>query len=324
VSPQRLERPWQGQVEAAEADDLPAYDARCYLCPGNDRANGKRNPAYRGPFAFDNDFPALTETSRRPDDKAGLLVARPESGCCRVICYTEHHHQRLATMGLHDRVAALQAMTKEFAELDARPTIAYVQIFENRGEMMGCSNPHPHAQVWATANLPSEPEKEWRSQQDYWREHGSPLLLDYLDTELAQAERLVAVNEDFAAVVPYWAVWPYEVMLLPRRRLASLTDLAGGEMHSLAKLLGQVLRAYEALFAAAVPYSLGFHPRPSDGEPHPEWQLHAHIYPPLLRSASVRKHLVGFEMFAMAQRDLTPEAAAKRLRDAVSNEDKDD
>ena len=324
VSPQRLERPWQGQVETAEVEALAAYDSHCYLCPGNDRANGKRNPDYRGPFAFDNDFPALTETSRRPDDPAGLLVARPESGCCRVICYTEQHDVRLATMSAREVEVALRAMTEEFAQLDARPDIGYVQIFENRGAMMGCSNPHPHAQVWATSNLPTEPEKELRSQLGYLQEHGRPLLLDYLDTELQQTERLVSVNEDFAAVVPYWATWPYEILILPRRHVVSPNELRDNEMASLAKLLSNVLRRYESLFATAVPYSLGFHPRPSDGEAHPEWQLHAHIYPPLLRSATVRKHLVGFEMFGMAQRDLTPEVAAERLRNAVPNEDEND
>ena len=324
VSPQRLERPWQGQVEPAGAETLPPYDAHCYLCPGNGRANGERNADYRGSFAFDNDFPALTETSDQRDEGTRLLVTRPESGRCRVICYTERHDLRLATMGLDDVADALRAMTEEFAQLDTRPDIGYVQLFENRGSMMGCSNPHPHAQVWATSNLPTEPEKELRSQLDYLQEHGRPLLLDYLDTELEKAERLVSANEDFAAVVPYWAVWPYEILILPRRHVVSPNELRDNEMASLAKLLSNVLRRYECLFATAVPYSLGFHPRPSDGEAHPEWQLHAHIYPPLLRSATVRKHLVGFEMFGMAQRDLTPEVAAERLRNAVPNEDEND
>ncbi len=318
MSPHRLQRPWQGQVEATEGDALPAYDPECYLCPGNARANDNRNPDYKGPFVFDNDFPALTGASEVEADQGGLFRTRPESGRCRVICYTERHDLRLATMDVDTICGALGAMIDEFRELDGQDDIGYVQIFENRGAMMGCSNAHPHAQVWATANVPTEPAKELQAQSDYYERHGAPLLLDYLQAELERRERLIVDNDQLVAVVPYWAVWPYEALLLPRRQVAAPDELDPGEIRSLAATLKAVLGAYETMFATAAPYSLGFHPRPSDGRAHPEWQLHIHIYPPLLRSATVRKHLVGFEMLGMPQRDLTPETAAAALREAIN------
>jgi UDPglucose--hexose-1-phosphate uridylyltransferase len=314
VSPQRLSRPWQGQLEAIEADALQARDADCYLCPGNARVNGAQNPDYLGAFAFDNDFSALTADSEIDTPGETLFATRAESGCCRVLCYTERHDLRLATMDKAALVAALNAMIAEFAALDTRDDIGYVQVFENRGNMMGCSNPHPHAQIWATANVPTEPAKELRSQLDYWQAHGTVLLDDYLQAELAAGERVVVAREHSVALVPFWAVWPFETLLLPRRVVAAPTDLDGDEIACFAQTLGEVLAGYEHLFGVAVPYSLGLHPRPSDGQPHPEWQFHAHVYPPLLRSATVRKHLVGFEMLGMPQRDLTPEIAAAKLR----------
>lgn len=318
VSPQRLVRPWQGLVEPAAIESLPRYEPGCYLCPGNERANGNRNPDYVGAYCFDNDFPALTPESDIAGNSRDLFATRGESGACRVICYTERHDLRLATMTDDQRTVALRAMLVQFAELDAREDIGYVQVFENRGAMMGASNPHPHAQVWATSAVPNEPARETERQLEYLDTHGSPLLADYLAAETATRERIVVERDHFAALVPYWAVWPFEMLILPRRRVASPVDLADGEVRDLAATLGEALAAYEALFRTAAPYSLGLHARPSDGEPHPEWQLHIHVYPPLLRSATVRKHMVGFEMLGMPQRDLTPEAAAGMLRDAAT------
>lgn len=317
VSPQRLQRPWQGQVEVVDQASLPDYDPDCYLCPGNARANGKANPDYLGAYSFDNDFAALTESSAANAETHALLQSRPEAGCCRVICYTDRHDLRLANMDSADLTNALTAMISEFAALDARDDIAYVQVFENRGQMMGCSNPHPHAQVWATSDMPTEPAKELAAQTRYWQKHDSVLLLDYLEAELRSAARIVFENQSSVALVPWWAVWPYETLLLPRRRVAAPTDLGSDEVADLASTLGKVLAGYDTLFGVAAPYSMGLHARPSDGQLHPEWQFHIHVYPPLLRSATIRKHLVGFELLGMPQRDLTPEAAAERLRQSI-------
>ena len=317
VSPHRLQRPWQGQLESIDSEGLPDYDSDCYLCPGNKRANDNENPDYRGPFAFDNDFPALTAGSDVGASAHPLFELRPESGSCRVLCYTERHDLRLATMSEDDLRAALNAMIAEFASLDQREEIAYVQVFENRGAMMGCSNPHPHAQVWATSGVPTEPAKELKSQARYLQQHGRSLLMDYLKAELDDGSRVIQENEHFVAVVPYWAVWPYEALILARRRVAAPDELSADEIASLGQTLRDVLASYDSLFGVAAPYSMGLHSRPSDGETHPEWQFHIHIYPPLLRSATVRKHLVGFEMLGMPQRDLTPEVAAQTLREVI-------
>jgi UDPglucose--hexose-1-phosphate uridylyltransferase len=317
VSPQRLQRPWQGQLEDIDADKLPEFDPECYLCPRNKRANDNQNPDYRGPFVFDNDFPALTADSEVIASQHPLFGLRPESGCCRVICYTERHDLRLATMDVEDCGAALDAMIAEFRALDRQDDIGYVQVFENRGSMMGCSNPHPHAQVWATENIPTEPAKELAAQSGYFEQHGTSLLMDYLQAELAAGERVIYASERCVALVPYWAVWPYEALLIPRRSVAAADELQADEVTSLATTLGAVLASYDGLFGVAAPYSMGLHSRPSDGGAHPEWQFHIHIYPPLLRSATIRKHLVGFEMLGMPQRDLTPEIAAQTLREVI-------
>ena len=316
VSPHRMQRPWQGQLENTDSLEGPDYDSDCYLCPGNSRANQNVNPAYEGTFVFDNDFPALSRISD-VEAPAPMFEARSEAGRCRVICYTEKHNLRLATMDVLAIESALNAMTTEFQMLDRDDEIAYVQIFENRGKMMGCSNQHPHAQVWATEHVPEEPAKELQTQRDWYQAHDSQLLADYRDAELESRVRVVAENEHFIALVPYWAVWPFEVLLLPRRSIAAADEMIPDEVRGLAEILKSILSAYDKLFSTSSPYSLGFHPRPSDGEAHPEWLFHTHIYPPLLRSARVRKHMVGFEMLGMPQRDLTPEAAAERLRSNV-------
>jgi len=320
VSPHRLQRPWQGQVETQEAEHLPQYDPSCYLCPGNSRANDQKNPDYEGSFVFDNDFPALTRESDIGEASRPLFQARPEPGRCQVICYTERHDLRLATMSDSELCAALAAMFNEFSMLDQQEDIGYVQVFENRGAMMGCSNAHPHAQVWATENLPTEAAKELSAQSDYLAEHGTSLLLDYLAAEIDDGSRVIFASDHFVAVVPYWATWPYEALILPRRPVAAPGELLEHEIASLAVTLRTVLSSYDTLFSTSAPYSMGLHARPSDDAPHPEWQFHIHIYPPLLRSATVRKHLVGFEMLGMPQRDLTPEVAAEALREAIQRQ----
>jgi UDPglucose--hexose-1-phosphate uridylyltransferase len=317
VSPRRLDRPWHGLVDDPDAGSQPAHDPDCALCPGNERANGARNADYAGPFVFDNDFPALDIDSEAATPSHPLLERRPETGRCRVICYSDRHDLRFATMDAASRIRALDAMFRQFAELDRESGIAYVTLFENRGRMMGCSNPHPHAQVWATSSVPTEAVKESVTQADYFERHGRPLLLDYAASEAEDGSRVVLSEPHWLAVVPYWATWPYELLLLPTRALQAPDELDAAEVAALAATLGGALEALETLFRAAVPYSMGFHPRPSDGGDHRGWQFHLHVYPPLLRSAAVRKHLVGFEMLAQPQRDLTPEDAAANLRRAM-------
>lgn len=317
VSPQRTQRPWLGQLEETFQEPESAYDPECYLCAGNVRANGENNPAYTGPFAFDNDFPALSGESNIEPVSHHMFQTRPESGRCRVVCFSEKHNLPLADMGVDEISHILQFLAREFKQLDQRPEISYVQIFENRGQMMGCSNPHPHAQIWATSGIPVEVKKELDCQRAYLDNHGRPLLMDYLDAELKADRRLVCSNSEAVSMVPYWATWPFETLLIPRRQVAAQDELSEQEVRGFASVLKTTLQAYNRLFQTSTPYSMGFHPRPGDGLEHPEWQFHMHIYPPLLRSASIRKHMVGFEMLAMPQRDLTPEAAAEKLRSSM-------
>jgi len=317
VSPHRTLRPWQGQTESSPATAAVSYDPACYLCAGNKRANGERNPDYTGPYIFDNDFPALSAESAIEQDDSPFFTARTESGCCRVVCFSEKHNKRLSTMKRADVAAALQAMIADFSALSRTGKFEYVQVFENRGEMMGCSNQHPHAQIWATEHLPTELAKELACQKAHHDAAGSALLMDYLDAELADGSRLVCSNEHFVALVPYWATWPFEQLLLPRRHASTPEAFSATEVDALAALLRESLTANDRLFDTAAPYSMGFHAAPCRGQ-HPEWQFHIHLYPPLLKSATIRKHLVGFEMLGMPQRDLTPEVAAERLRACIS------
>lgn len=313
VSPHRTMRPWQGQIEAPANTDEPAYDPTCYLCAGNERANGEHNPDYTGPFIFDNDFPALSADSTIEQSDNPLFEARTEAGRCRVVCFSEKHNERLSTMPLNNIAAALHALIADFSALSKTERFGYIQVFENRGEIMGCSNQHPHAQIWATEHLPTEITKELACQQAHHESTKSVLLLDYLDSELADGERIICSNEHFVALVPYWATWPFEQLILPRRHAASPEDLSPEEVDSLAALFRMSLGANDRLFDTSAPYSMGFHAAPC-GSDHPEWQFHVHVYPPLLRSATIKKHVVGFELLGMPQRDLTPEVAAARLR----------
>jgi UDPglucose--hexose-1-phosphate uridylyltransferase len=315
VSPQRTERPWQGQVEAAQPQKLPGYDPTCYLCPGNERSGGARNPAYTHTFVFDNDFAALrseTPTERHED---GLLVAEGEPGVCRVVCFSPRHDLTISAMKLGEVRRVIDVWVEQFQGLGEMPSINSVQIFENRGAMMGASNPHPHCQIWAEQSLPNEVLKEVNSQRDYRARHESCLLCDYVATELLKEERLVWHNEDFVAVVPFWAVWPFETLVIGRRHTTGVDQLSDCERDALAQLLKHLTSGYDRLFDTTFPYTMGFHQRPSDGQDHFECHLHAHFYPPLLRSATVRKFMVGYEMLAMPQRDITAEQAAARLRE---------
>jgi UDPglucose--hexose-1-phosphate uridylyltransferase len=332
VSPHRAKRPWLGQVEKTPPENLPHYDPTCYLCPSNERAGGLHNPAYEGTFVFDNDFAALLpETGLKVESQtlkvegqaepstfnfqpAMLFASEPENGVCRVICFSPRHDLTLPELPVEAVESVINTWAAQTAELYARPEIAYVQVFENKGAAMGCSNPHPHSQVWSQSRIPNEPAKELASQSDYFAEHHRPLLLDYLAEEQRRAERIIAANEHFTALVPFWAVWPFEVIVIAHRAAPTLFDLTQPERRALADLMKRVTARYDNLFETSFPYSMGFHQAPSDGREHPEWVLHAHFYPPLLRSATVRKFMVGYEMLGMPQRDITPETAAERLR----------
>ncbi|MGA9849127.1 MAG: UDP-glucose--hexose-1-phosphate uridylyltransferase [Roseiarcus sp.] len=316
VSPHRMQRPWQGKREALAARAGLAYDPTCYLCAGNARANGMRNPDYPHTFVFDNDFPSLRPDAPPERIEDGLLVAEGESGVCRVLCFSPRHDLTLAGMAVPDIERVVDAWVEETVNLGGMPDISSVQIFENRGEIMGCSNPHPHGQIWATRHLPNELEKETHRQAEYLLKHGRPLLVDYLGLEIERGARIVFMNAHFVVLAPFWAVWPFETMILPRRRIGGFDEMRAEERTALAEALSELTQRYDRLFAVSFPYSMGFHQKPADGAVHAEWQMHAHFYPPLLRSATVKKFMVGFEMLGSPQRDLTPEAAAKRLREA--------
>ena len=317
VSPHRARRPWLGQIEPQPAEHCPAYDPTCYLCPGNERAGGVRNPAYTGTFVFDNDFPALlANTPPGGTGAGGLLVVEAERGICRVVCFSPRHDLTLPELD----PAALRRVVDTWAEqtdaLSAQPSIRYVQVFENKGAAMGASNPHPHGQIWATEHLPNEPAKEHARQLAYRAERGACLLCDYLAMEIARAERIVCTNDHFVALVPFWAIWPFETLVISRRHVGTLPALDGGERDALADILRRLTARYDNLFQVSFPYSMGFHQWPARTGRRTEkaWHLHAHFYPPLLRSASVRKFMVGFELLGMPQRDLTAEISAARLR----------
>jgi UDPglucose--hexose-1-phosphate uridylyltransferase len=324
VSPQRDKRPWQGQVEKLPKEDLPAYDLECYLCPGNARAGGRKNPLYTSTYVFENDFPALLHKTykdsglieKTPGEMEGgpLFKAESVSGVCKVVCFSPRHDLSLPELPRQAVETVIQTWTEQTRDLGDRSEIKYVQVFENKGAMMGCSNPHPHSQIWATSMIPNEPAKELVALKSYRQNNSGCLLCDYLDAEQANSERVVASDEYFTAVVPYWAVWPFEILLISHRHLGSLFDLNDKEMVGLASLLRKITAKFDNLFEISFPYSMGIHQAPCDGSTYPECHLHIHFYPPLLRSATVRKFMVGFEMMAMPQRDLTPEKAAGRLR----------
>ena len=315
VSPHRTQRPWQGQVETAANASQPDYDPKCYLCPGNERAGGVRNPRYTSTFVFENDFAAL-KPQTHPDrfGQSGLLAAETVPGICRVVCFSPRHNLTIANMDPAGLRLVVDEWVRQYLDLGKRDFIQYVQIFENRGEMMGASNPHPHCQIWSTSIIPGEVEKEQIAQSAWREERRSCLLCDYAALEAASGDRVVDQNDSFLTVVPFWAVWPFETIVIARRHLASIDQLTDAEREALGDILKRTTARYDRLFQVPFPYTMGFHQRPTDGQGHEEWHFHAHYYPPLLRSATVRKFLVGFEMLAMPQRDITAESAAESLR----------
>jgi UDPglucose--hexose-1-phosphate uridylyltransferase len=338
VSPQRATRPWLGAIEKIPQADRPDYDPKCYLCPGNTRVNGLVNPAYTGVYVFNNDFPALLsktsgDAEALPHSAApDLLRSSSESGVCRVICFSPRHDLTLAQLTAAEIKAVVDTWAAQCEGLGARDDITYVQVFENRGEVMGSSNPHPHGQLWANEHIPTEPAKEQAHQLAYItgtdtapistrsvqspREAStrSPLLIDYLAIEQREGERIVFENKHFVCLVPFWAVWPFEVMLLPKSHIRRIVDLTSAERDGLSDALKRISTRYDNMFEVSFPYSMGVHQAPYDGQPHDEWQMHLHFYPPLLRSATVKKFMVGYEMLGQPQRDLTAEQAADRLR----------
>jgi UDPglucose--hexose-1-phosphate uridylyltransferase len=322
VSPHRTQRPWQGEVGQKAVPSGVSYDPACYLCPGNQRAGGARNPAYDSVFSFANDYAALLPDSPDPgqDSASPLLRAKPARGLCKVLCFHPDHSLTLARMTREEIRTVVDAWANEHQELAALDWIEYVQIFENRGAMMGASNPHPHGQIWSTSFVPDEPAAETVAQQEHLALSGCCLLCEYVAAEQAAASagesRIIFENQAFIALVPWWATWPFEVLLLSRRHLGSMPDLTSDERDGLADALNRLTTRFDNLFETSFPYTMGFHQAPTDRARHEEWHFHAHFYPPLLRSATVRKFMVGFEMLGMPQRDITPEAAAQRLRDA--------
>jgi UDPglucose--hexose-1-phosphate uridylyltransferase len=316
VSPHRAKRPWQGQVEKLLPDNRPQHDPNCYLCAGNIRANGEQTPPYRDVFVFTNDFSALLPEDTHatyPNDE--LFRVEPERGICRVICFSPRHDLTIPQMDTAAIRKVVDAWCEEYAQLGGLPYIRYVQIFENKGAIMGCSNPHPHGQIWAQAHIPDEPAKKQRAQGAYFRKHGSTLLSDYITSEQQNGARILFENDYFAALVPFWAVWPFEAMIVPKRPMARITDMSDAEKTAFADAYRRLTIRYDQLFETSFPYSAGIHQAPTDGKEHPEWHWHMVFYPPLLRSATVKKFMVGYEMLANAQRDITPEKAAAVLKE---------
>ncbi|MEM1219064.1 MAG: UDP-glucose--hexose-1-phosphate uridylyltransferase [Bacteroidota bacterium] len=314
VSPHRTKRPWQGKSEPIANAKRSSYDPNCYLCPGNTRAGGQQNPNYTDTFIFTNDYAALLPQGSSDTYTKGLLVAEGEQGICRVVCFSPDHSLILPDMDVKDIVKVVDLWQVEYLELGAKDFINYVQIFENKGAMMGCSNPHPHGQIWAQRSIPQEVQKRTTQQLQYWMNTGQSLLSDYVQQELEERERIVSENADFVALVPFWAVWPYEVMIIPKRHIQHIGQMTDVEKYNYASILKDLTQRYDRVFDTPFPYSSGIHQSPTDSQKHPEWHFHMTFYPPLLRSATVKKFMVGYEMFANPQRDITAEMAASTLR----------
>lgn len=316
VSPHRTQRPWQGQLEKTAEEFLDLYQPDCYLCPKNKRSGGAINPDYDSVFVFENDFAALfpnLEESKSNENE--LLIAQSERGICRVVCFSPNHSLTLAKMQTVDIKKVVETWQEQTEDLSKNEFIKSVQIFENRGEMMGCSNPHPHGQIWASESVPNELTKEINSFANYKQKHNSCLLCDYLKIEIEKGERLVCENNNFAVIVPFWAIYPFETIVISKRHCGNFTELTDVESYDLAEILREITSRYDKVFDVSFPYSMGFHQNAFNVEQQNDFHFHAHFYPPLLRSATIRKFLVGFEILGSPQRDITPELAAKRLKD---------
>lgn len=313
VSPHRAKRPWQGQQEKVSEDEKPNYDPSCYLCPGNKRITGEENPNYQKPYVFKNDFSALLEDTPNPEKSDDpLFQISKAQGESRVICFSPDHSKTLPLLSVDEITEVVKVWQEQLRELGQK--YQWVQIFENKGAAMGCSNPHPHGQIWANSFLPNEVARADQTQRAYLAKYGSVMLMDYAKREMELKERIVVETEHWLAVVPYWAIWPFETLLLPKAHVKRLTDLTEEQAKDLALALKKLTTKYDNLFETSFPYSMGFHAAPFNGKENEHWQLHAHFYPPLLRSATVRKFMVGYEMLGESQRDLTAEQAAQRLQ----------
>ncbi len=317
VSPHRLKRPWQGQKEDQNRKkDKTIYDPTCYLCPGNERAGGKKNPDYKKTFAFTNDFSALLmdKTDDQDNIQTDLFKAEGEQGICRVICFSPRHDLTIPEMSDQEVLQIVELWQNEFITLSKKQEINYVQIFENKGSIMGCSNPHPHGQIWAQSTIPDEPYKETISQNIFFSKHGKSLLAVYLEEELDNKQRIIDENEFFVSLVPFWSVWPFETMIISKRKIMNISEMSPEEMKSLAQIMKTLLIRYDNIFSTSFPYSSGIHQAPCDGNDYPGWHFHMHFYPPLLRSSNIKKFMVGYEMLANPQRDITAEESARMIR----------
>ena len=314
VSPHRTKRPWQGKMEDIVTDNRPSYDPDCYLCPGNARAGGEQNPPYEFTNVFTNDFAALLDDGGIDQRGEGLLKIQEEKGICKVICFSPDHSLTIPEMQKDNLIKVVKMWMEEFAELSKIDYISNVQIFENKGAIMGCSNPHPHGQIWAQSSIPNEIAKCTHTQEAYFKSNGRSLLGDYLDQEIKSRERIICSNEHFVCLIPFWAVWPYETMIIPKRHFQAVSDMTSEETEAFADIMLKITIRYDNLFNTSFPYSAGMQQRPTDSEDHSGWYFHYSFYPPLLLSATVKKFMVGYEMFANPQRDITAEQAAETLR----------
>ena len=317
VSPHRAKRPWQGQNEEISNEKLPTHDPNCYLCAGNTRVNGEENPKYDDVFVFINDFAALQTTSPKFAVNEGLLKAESEQGICKVICFSPDHSKSLADMSVENINKVVKTWQNQYTELGSNNMVNYVQIFENKGAVMGCSNPHPHGQIWSQSTLPNEVDKKDQRLKAYFSKNKSNLLGDYLKQELQANERIIYQNDAFVVLTPFWAVWPFETMIVPKKQCENITMISQQDSLNFADAISKTTKAYDKLFDCSFPYSSGIHQSPTNGEINDHWRWHMSFYPPLLRSATVKKFMVGYEMFGSPQRDITPEQAAKRLRDLI-------
>lgn len=316
VSPHRAQRPWKGSLEIVKDEELQMYDTDCYLCPGNKRTNGEKNPQYKHTFVFTNDFQAIMPNVPTTQQTiSDIIKVEGVEGTCRVMCFSPRHNMTLSQMNTPAIRTVVDTWIDQMQELGK--TYKWVQVFENKGALMGCSSPHPHCQIWASNFIPTEIERENITQKSYYQKNESPLLVDYITYEQEQNIRIVTENKHWIVIVPFWAVWPFETILLPKNHTLRMSSLDTQEKDSLASIMKSLLMAYDSLFNISFPYSMGWHQAPKDHQGYYHWQLHAHFYPPLIRSATVKKFMVGYEMLAEAQRDFTPEQAALKLKEYI-------